>query len=208
MHQKQSCHHNIIGWTHTNLSKCIALERLINNLHCFKRSPPSSSSSGAESIKSANRCVCVYVCACVCVCVCWCSMVTRKGKENRLPSLNGEDFQPAKKNIETIPEPSLIDEAMMNIAKGPMVANTKKSTDWGIRVFCEWCRQRNASQPKKCPSNLLVSHSAEPLNYWLSRFDVEAWRADGDRYPSSNMAGGSAEVCVLAVQECPHFLDK
>jgi len=76
---------------------------------------------------------------------------------------------------------------MSNLAKGPTVANTKKSTDRALRVFCEWRRQRNASQPEKCPSDLLESPSAQPLNYWLSRCSVEARRADGDRYPSSTI---------------------
>ena len=116
-------------------------------------------------------------------------MSFRKAKENRPPSLNDEDFQPAKKNklsLNRFASP-LTDEAMSNLAKGPTVANTKKSTDRALRVFCEWRRQRNASQPEKCPSDLLESPSAQPSNYWLSRCSVEARRADGDRYPSSTI---------------------
>lgn len=64
---------------------------------------------------------------------------------------------------------------------------TPKSTDWALRVFYELRRQRNASQPEKCPSDMLESLSSEPLNYWLSRFSVEARHADGDRYPSSTI---------------------
>jgi len=56
-------------------------------------------------------------------------MASRKAKENRLPSLNDEDFQPAKKkklSLTRFASP-LKDEAMSNVAKGPTVANTKKA---------------------------------------------------------------------------------
>ena len=141
-------------------------------------------------------------------------MSSQKAKENRPPSLNDEDFQPAPKrkklSLNRFASP-LTDEAMLNVAKGPTVANTKKSTDWALRMFCEWRRQRNASQPEKCPSALLESPSAEPLKYWLSRFNVEAWRADGDRYPSSTiyqLLAGLLRYVRSQCKECPNFLDK
>ena len=52
-------------------------------------------------------------------------------KESR-PSIldDGDDFQPAKKKKLSRFASPLTDEAMSN------VANTNKSMDWGIHVFC------------------------------------------------------------------------
>ena len=138
--------------------------------------------------------------------------MAKKLQENRPPTLDdGDDFQPAKKKKLSRFASPLTEEAMSNVAKGPTVANTKKCTDWAIRVFNEWRKQRNASQSDKCPSNLLESPSAELLNHWLSRFATEARRADGDRYPSSTLYQllvGLLRYACLHSKECPNFLDR
>ena len=140
--------------------------------------------------------------------------MSRKLKENRPPrSDDGDDFQPAKRkklsrNRFAAP---LSDGAMSNVSKGPTVANTKKSTDWAMCVFGEWRKQRNVRQSDKCPSDLLESPSAEALNRWLSRFAVEACRADGDHYPSTTLyqlLAGLLRYARSHSKECPNFLDR
>ena len=106
-------------------------------------------------------------------------------KEN---SLDDVDFQPAKKLKLKHFAPPLSELEMTNVEKGPTVKNTQKCTDWAVRVFSEWCEERNTSEAEKCPADLLDKPSPEAMNYWLSRFVVEARRADGPilLLPSTN----------------------
>ena len=100
---------------------------------------------------------------------------------------------------------------MSNVSMGPIVANTKKSTDWAVRVIVEWWKQRNESQSDKCPLNLLESPSAGLLNCWLSRFATEAHHTDGDRYPSSTLYQLLASLLrydCLHSKDCPSFLNR
>ena len=74
-------------------------------------------------------------------------------------------------------------------SKGPVVPNTAKNTQWAVRVFSVWRTERNKKDSQeKCPEDLLEKQpSAERLNYWLSRFVLEARRADGSQYPSTTI---------------------
>ena len=143
--------------------------------------------------------------------------MSRKLKENRRPTASpsddGDDFQPMKRkklSRNRFASP-LSEEVMSNVSMGPTVANTKKSTDWAVRVFIEWRKQRNESQSDKCPLDLLESPSAGQLNCWLSRFATEARRADGDRYPSSTLyqlLAGLLRYARSHSKDCPNFLDR
>ena len=64
-------------------------------------------------------------------------------KEN---SSDDVDFQPAKKLKLKRFAPPLSELEMTNVEKGPTVKNTKKCTDWTVRVFSEWREERNTSE--------------------------------------------------------------
>ena len=87
------------------------------------------------------------------------------------------------------------------LGKGPSVPKTEKNTAWAVRVFQEWLKQRNdtSTDDKKCPYNLLEKPVADKLNYWLSRFVVEARRSDGQCYPATTIY---ISTCCWTAQVC------
>ena len=78
------------------------------------------------------------------------------------------------------------EEEMEQISKGFVPKNTKKTTNWAVKVFEQWRVQRNEAtndNGKLCPSNILECPKVRDLNYWLSRFVIEARSENGDPTP-------------------------
>ena len=79
-------------------------------------------------------------------------------------------------------------------------------------MFQQWRVQRTEElEFGKCPEDLLENPKAESLNFWLSRFVVEARRADGNKYPSSTIYHLLAALLRYSRSKCrgtPNFLDK
>ena len=97
---------------------------------------------------------------------------------------------------------------MTKFFEGFTPQNTTKNSDWALRVFQEWQKQRDGDQ---CPSDLLERPSAEKLNYWLSRFVVECRRVDGQTYPSSTLyqlLAGLLRFSRSKSEDCPNFLER
>ena len=84
------------------------------------------------------------------------------------------------------------------ICKGYVPPNTQKATGWAVCVFNEWRAARNKSLDGKCPLSLLEDASASDLNYWLSRFIVEACREDGRPYPATSLFSFS-HIAVFSI---------
>ena len=123
-----------------------------------------------------------------------------------------EDFQlPSKSKKPRFADPKSSTE-MEKLGKGPSVPNTKKCTAWAVRVFEDWRQQRNAATAdQQCPENLLENPISDRLNYWLSRFMVEARRADGQPYPATTiyqLLSGLLRYARSKTKDCPNFLDK
>ena len=62
-----------------------------------------------------------------------------------------------------------------------------------------------------CRSNLLQCPVQVSLNYWLSRFVVEARREDGQPYPPtsiSNLLAGLYRECRKYDPNCPNFMNR
>jgi len=83
------------------------------------------------------------------------------------------------------------------------------------RVGCPGVYRLAPSQkcdPGRSLSYRLTGESpAGQLNYWLSRFVVEARRADGERYPSATLyqlLSGLLRYARSKLKGCPNFLDK
>ena len=83
----------------------------------------------------------------------------------------------------------LSETQMTDLEKGPVVPNTEKSTAWALKTFNDWCNERNKQSATGdiCPLDLLEKPEAEKLNFWLSRFDVEARHKDGKPYPARTL---------------------
>ena len=83
----------------------------------------------------------------------------------------------------------LSETQMTDLEKGPVVPNTEKSTAWALRTFNDWRNNRNKQSATGdiCPLDLLEKPEAEKLNFWLSRFVVEARRRDGEPYPARTL---------------------
>ena len=77
--------------------------------------------------------------------------------------------------------------SMEKICEGYVPKNTSKSTSWAQRVFRAWREQRNERKDDKCPETLLEEPQVELLNFWLSRFVMEARGEDGKPYPPSSI---------------------
>ena len=88
---------------------------------------------------------------------------------------------------------------MDKICKGFVPKNTEKATNWAVRVFEQWRVERNratSDDGEMCPSNLLQYPVQVSLNYWLSRFVVDARREDGQPYPPTS------------VSNCPNYMNR
>lgn len=77
--------------------------------------------------------------------------------------------------------------------------NTAKSTTWALQVFQAWRDQHNKNVAEQCPENLLEAPTVDRLNYWLSRFVVEAHRKDGKPYPPGSINNILARLCHYSV---------
>ena len=100
------------------------------------------------------------------------------------------------------------EQEMSKVCERYTPANTQKNTAWALRVFSDWVKQRGGV---KCPLDLFEKPSADQLNYWLSRFVVEARRSDSEPYPSSSIYQLLAAFLRFArskCRDCPNFLDK
>ena len=62
-----------------------------------------------------------------------------------------------------------------------------------------------------CPLDLLEKPEAEKLNFWLSRFIVEARRKDGEPYPAHMLYLLLTDLLRYGCSKsklCPNFMDK
>ena len=67
--------------------------------------------------------------------------------------------------------------------KGFIPANTQRSTNWAVRTFETWRKQRNAQSPGSvCPDDILLLDDTTTLCHWLCVFCKEARREDGEPY--------------------------
>ena len=65
--------------------------------------------------------------------------------------------------------------------------NTKKNTNWSIRVFEKWRLYRNAGVNANNPVPELKTMNAGEVNFFLGRFVLEARKQDGSEYPTHSL---------------------
>ena len=103
-----------------------------------------------------------------------------RGSDNKENDPDLDDFKSSKKSktVKCFGSPTR-ESRMAEITKGFVPFNTKKSTDWSTRVWHDWVSERNVTNEKKCPADLLENPKSSKLNYRLCRFVAEVRKKDG-----------------------------
>ena len=74
---------------------------------------------------------------------------------------------------------------MEEAQKGVVPENTKKATEWALRVFHSWQVARNdAGANDQCPEDILLTEDAEALSKWICYFCMEVRKANREPYTS------------------------
>ena len=126
-----------------------------------------------------------------------------------------ENFEPppTKKKKKDRFRPPISEDELAEISKGFVPPNTKKNSDWGMRVFLEWRAQRNERvDDTKCPNDLL-DRPAEPevINQWLAKFVAEVRKMDGQPYPPKTIHQILAALQRTMLEkhpDAPRFMEK
>ena len=72
---------------------------------------------------------------------------------------------------------------MEEAQKGVVPENTKKATEWALRVFHSWQVARNdAGTNYQCPEDILLTEDAEALSKCICYFCMEVRKANGEPY--------------------------
>ncbi len=84
--------------------------------------------------------------------------------------------------------------------------NTAKNTSWSVNVWRQWRTQRMQIRGSTldCPPHLLICNVHE-LDYWLSRFVLEARRTDGQPYPPQTLYGLVCSLMRYVRELRPHI---
>ena len=137
-----------------------------------------------------------------------------------LPQTSCESLLPRPAEPSTSKQPLLpserfqfsSEENLLELAKGFTPANTRSSTKWALNVFELWKQARNTHHPEDpVPQDLLVTCDPSLLNTHLSKFAVEARKANGEIYPPSTihqLLCGLLRHMRETVPGCPNFLNK
>ena len=80
------------------------------------------------------------------------------------------------------------DQEVEEVKKGSTAKNTSKSTAWAINIWKEWSTHRQHSCPlySDWPVHPLIATPGQ-LDYWLSKFVVEARNKNGESYPPNTL---------------------
>ena len=73
-------------------------------------------------------------------------------------------------------------EDELDLQKAFVPSNTKRSTDWPVKVFFDWMKSRRDAGEDECPNDLLVRGDPSNLVKWLSLFVAEARTVIGSYY--------------------------
>ena len=107
-----------------------------------------------------------------------------------------ENKDPAHLNNSLQPHPSnsrfnslKTDQDVKNARKMAIAKNTEKSTTWAVNIWKEWSENRQKLCPgqiQEWPIHLCLGKPME-LNYWLSKFVLEARKEDCSYYPPNTL---------------------
>ena len=86
--------------------------------------------------------------------------------------------------FKTLATDSDVEEAQ----KKAVPKNTEKNTTWVVNIWKQWSAHRHQTCTSYCdwPTHFLIANPTE-MNYWLSKFVLEARKANGDHYPPDTL---------------------
>ena len=111
---------------------------------------------------------------------------------NLHPSSESLPLQPITTNQPLPPSSRFatrVSDSELEVAKKSAIPkNTDKSTNWAVRIWKEWSASRQQTCPShtEWPTHLLITQPKE-LNYWLSKFVLEARKTSGVCYPPDTL---------------------
>ena len=77
-----------------------------------------------------------------------------------------------------------VDSTILDKAsKGVVPEKTEASTQWAVKNFESWARNRSSSASEIVPPGILHSYDPELVCKWLCCFVLETRKLDGSRYP-------------------------
>ena len=93
------------------------------------------------------------------------------------PCTSGNRFYMLKTNSE-------VEEAR----KKAVPKNTDKNTSWAVNIWKHWSahRRKVCTSFTEWPTHLLITEPSQ-LDYWLSKFVLEARKGNGDHYPPDTL---------------------
>ncbi len=94
------------------------------------------------------------------------------------------------------------DDAELDLRATAVPANTKATTDWGIRVWKEWAESRpgEVGSSRALVTTPLLELSPENLAYWMGKFVLEVRKKDGTEYPPKSLY--ALVCCFKRYLEC------
>ena len=79
-------------------------------------------------------------------------------------------------------------EELAILSKGMVPVNTDRNTKWALSNFFAWKEARNQKYPENpVPEDLFTCSDPATLNTKLSRFVLEARKANGEPYPAKTV---------------------
>ncbi|XP_070554321.1 zinc finger MYM-type protein 2-like [Ptychodera flava] len=132
-----------------------------------------------------------------------------------------EDFQLTEVQKEFRFHPPVDQETVEHYQKSRIPDNTAKMNRWGVTTWNEWMAQRNVfseneasrtGKPAEYVPPLTEGIQAQELNYWLSKFVIEARRQNGNRYPPDSLKQLCCSIARHLRDSCNrpdlNFMDK
>ena len=114
------------------------------------------------------------------------------------------------KKTSRFPSPTAADERR-KVCQGYVPKSAERSTNWAVRVFEIWRKERNKKSDEPCPEDLFDQPSTSSHNKWLSAFVVEVCRENSERYPTTtitNILSGLWRYARSWCRDCPNFMDR
>ena len=125
----------------------------------------------------------------------------------------GNEIQPCLPIPKTIRFCTASKEHLATLAKPFVPKRTEDATQWAVKYFTTWMKQRNSQEDlDQCPEDLLLNMVPKQLNHWLSAFIVETRKVTGEPYPPTTLhsilSGIQRYMRSLDPLKCPNFFAK
>ena len=96
-------------------------------------------------------------------------------------------------------------DVSMKAAEGVVPMNTKRTTDWAVRVFASWIEECNQCVEEQIEADILTSNDPERVSYVLQLFVLEARKADSEKYPLATIRSLLSDLSRELLKNKPRF---